>query len=390
MLVALLFILGLVGAACSGGNGTAAEDGPERGADGQGESAHEPTDAGSTVFPGADWVQAEPESMGLDGEVLDDIASRAEASGSNCMAVARHGRLVGEWYWNGTDADTAQEVFSATKSFASTLVGIAADKGDLDISEPAATYIPEWGDGPSDAVTIRNLLANDSGREWSLSIDYGELIRAGDKDQFAIDLGQDHEPGTVWAYNNSAIQTLDAIVRSATGRDTSEFAREHLLDPIGMAASSMSTDEAGNTLMFMGLKSTCRDMARFGHLFLNEGRWGDQQVVSSEWVHEATSPSQELSSAYGYLWWLNRRGTLVDPSIATGGPSGAGEVETGQMVDGAPESMYWARGLGGQIVAVDPGSGTVAVRLAPVSPPEGAPKFGAEDLAEVVTLAVTE
>lgn len=342
------------------------------------------------VTPGEDWEQADPEEMGFDPEALERIAEAAEAGGSNCLLITRRGRLVAEWYWNEGEPTTAQEVFSATKSFSSTLVGIAADQGHLDVEEPASTYLHEWADGPSSEVTIEDLLSNDSGRQWSLRQDYVELIQAPDRDEFALGVGQAHEPGTVWAYNNTAIQALDVVIERATGRSTAEFAREHLLEPIGMADSEMTVDAAGNTLTFMGLGSTCRDMARFGHLFLQEGRWDGEQVVSAEWVQRATQPSQELSAAYGYLWWLNRPGRLVDPTIATEGPSGSGGAETGQMVPGAPDDMYWARGMGGQMVQVDPGSRTVAVRLGPHAVPEGAVQFEDEDLAAVVTDALVE
>ena len=343
-----------------------------------------------SVTPGAEWATADAEEMGFDPDTLDEVAEEAEAAGSNCLLVTRRGRIVAEWYWNEGRPDRPQEVFSATKPFSSTLVGIAQDRGALSIEEPAATYLTEWADGPSAAVTVEDLLSNDSGREWSLVQDYVELIRAPDRDEFALGLGQEHAPGEVWAYNNAAIQTLDVVLERATGRPTAQFAQEHLLGPIGMADSKMTVDPAGNTLTFMGLQSTCRDMARFGHLFLQQGEWDGEQVVSSEWVQRATRPSQDLSAAYGYLWWLNQPGRLVEPTIATGGPAEAGGVEEGQMVDGAPEDMFWARGMGGQMVQVDPGSQTVAVRLGPSAVPEGAEAFSDEALASIVTEALVD
>ncbi len=342
------------------------------------------------VTPGDEWATADAEEMGFDPAALESIAAQAEAAGSNCLLVTRRGHVVAEWYWNDGAADRPQEVFSATKSFSSTLVGIAQDQGALRVEEPASTYLTEWAGGPSAAVTVEDLLSNDSGRSWSLVQDYVELIRAPDRDEFALALGQEHEPGEVWAYNNAAIQTLDVVLERATGRPTADFAKEHLLEPIGMADSAMTVDPAGNTLTFMGLQSTCRDMARFGHLFLQEGEWDGEQVVSRDWVQRATQPSQDLSAAYGYLWWLNRPGRLVQPTIATGGPAEAGGIEEGQLVEGAPEDMYWARGMGGQMVQVDPGSQTVAVRLGPSAVPEGATPFSDEALAAVVTEALVD
>jgi CubicO group peptidase (beta-lactamase class C family) len=166
----------------------------------------------------------------------------------------------------------------------------------------------------------------------------------------------------VWAYNNSAIQTLDAILEVATGVHPSDFAEAALLDPIGMEDSHLRRDRSGNALTFIGLASTCLDMARFGHLFLQGGTWDGEQVVPAAWVEEATSPSSDLTDSYGYLWWLNRRGSLVSPAIATTAQTERAETD-GQMLPGAPEDVYWALGLGEQVVAVVPSEGIVAVRL---------------------------
>jgi CubicO group peptidase (beta-lactamase class C family) len=341
--------------------------------------------------PGDEWQTVDPESVGLDAEKLEEIARVAEVGKSHCLVVVREGKIAGEWYFRGTGPETAQEVFSATKSVTSTLVGIAQDEGDLRITDSASRWIEEWRGSPADAVTVRNLVSNDSGRQWSLAIDYGQMLGADDKTQFAIDLPQEDPPGTVWAYNNSAIQTLQRVLARATGENVVEYAREQLLEPIGMADSRMTTDPAGNALVFMGLRSTCRDMARFGVLMLNHGRWGDEQVVSRAWVEEATGRSStELNAAYGYLWWLNRPGVIANPFTATSIDAVANpRTLRGQMVPGAPEDMFWAQGLGNQIVQVDPGSRTVVVRLGTSEPRPSPPTFGSAEASRVVTEALT-
>jgi CubicO group peptidase (beta-lactamase class C family) len=369
---------------CSSDERTGSRDGVAAGPE-------ESSRSGGPTTPAEEWERTEPSSAGFDPAVLEEIAAAAGATDSNYLLVARNGRLVADWYWNGTDRRSPQEVFSVTKSLTSTLVGIAEDRGDLEIDDRVAQHVPDWRDGPSAGVTVRNLLSNDSGREWAVPLDYGDLIRAPDKNRFAIELGQEHEPGTVWAYNNSAIQVLDEVLTTATGLDTADFAQRELFDAIGMDDSEMIRDDAGNTLTFMGLQSTCEDIARFGHLVLNEGRWGDRQVVSAEWVRAATgSASQDLAGSYGLLWWLNRPGSQVGARSATGavGAAESEEPSPGQLAEGAPEDMYWALGLGGQVLAVDPGSGTVVVRLGTVVPEEGAGRFGPADAAEVVTRAL--
>jgi CubicO group peptidase (beta-lactamase class C family) len=384
----------LLAAACSSGDsgGGSGGGGGDGAADGSGGAAGgEAATADDVTFPGAEWERGDAAELGFDPAVLDALAAEAEQAGSNCLLVVRDGRVAAEWYWNGTDATSSQEVFSVTKSHTSTLVGIARADGDLALDDPASDYIDAWVGTESEDVTIENLLSNDSGREWSLAIDYQQLPTQPDHDEFATGLGQDHAPGESWAYNNSAIQTLDVVLREATGQDVHAYAAERLYEPLGMDHTEMTTDAAGNTRTFMGVQSTCEDLARFGYLFLRGGDWDGTQVVPGEWVDAAVGrPSQELSDAYGYLWWLNRSGTVLSPTQATSPGAPAAEGQDTQMVPGAPEDMFFALGLGNQVVAVDPGSETVVVRLGGAGPPDGAEPFDVTRAATVVTEALVD
>jgi CubicO group peptidase (beta-lactamase class C family) len=339
-------------------------------------------------FPGAEWQTVVAADAGMDQVVLDDVAAQAQLGESNCLVVTRDGKLVSEWYWNDTGPQSTQEVFSASKSFTSVLTGIASDDGDLVVQERASKWIPEWVGTPSEAVTVEELLNNTSGRYQSFESDYIRMAaRAVDKTAFSIDLEQQSDPGTTWVYNNAAIQTLEAVISGATGEDLAEYAQERLFDPLGMADSGWARDRAGNPMTFMGVQSTCRDMARFGLLALNEGNWSGEQIVSEDWMEQSTGDSsQELNSAYGWLWWLNRPGTVLGADTAGGAPDSS---DGSQLVGGAPEDMFFALGLGGQIIAVDPGTRTVVTRLGPSTYPPGTDRFTTEDAARVATEAVT-
>jgi CubicO group peptidase (beta-lactamase class C family) len=306
------------------------------------------------MWPAPDWQVVDPTDAGVDDQVLDELAGLAEAGGSDCFVVTRDGQIVGEWYWNGTGPDSERETFSVTKSVTATLVGIAQDQGHLDIDQPVSDFVHEWVGTASEGVTIRNLLSNDSGRFQTAESDYLQMaMREPDKTAYAIGLGQEHEIGTVWVYNNAAIQVLEAVLERATGVEVRDYAREHLFEPIGMA-STISTDLAGNTLTFMGAQMSCRDMARFGLMHLRDGEWAGTQIVGSEWVAEATQPSTELNRGYGYLWWLV--GSGVDEGVPTA--PGQGEVPVGS-------DSYAALGLGGQFIAVIPEHDLVVTRLGP-------------------------
>ncbi len=316
------------------------------------------------VCPDPDWEVEAPEEHGMDALLLEQAAAYAQEHDSNCLVVTRDGVIVGEWYWNGWDQETEQNLFSVTKSFTSALVGIAQEHGALDIHERASEYIDAWRGTASEEVTIRDLISNDSGRYWDFITDYVAMfLVAPDKTAFAIGLGQQHEPGTYWEYNNSAIQTLERVLKVATDTDVAEFARDFLFDPLGMA-SSYGRDPAGNPLTFSNATASCRDMARFGLLYLRHGRWVDDlEVIPEDWVQESTQPSTTLNAGYGYLWWLNREGHWVLPSAPLR------QEGDGRILDGVPEELFRASGAFNQIIAVDPGTHIVFTRLGGITDP---------------------
>lgn len=354
-------------AACSGGS--SAEGSTPSTPSSPSRPAGEP--AAPWTYPGEDWERADAAAAGFDPAALDRLAARADAAGSSCTVVTRDGVVVDERSWDGADTSTVRQAWSVTKSLTSLLVGIAQDEGSLAVTDRASAYIPEWQGTPSEEVTIEDLLSNVSGRHWDAGTDYGRMaIAEPDKTAFAIGLGQDAPPGEVWAYNNSGVQTLSAVLEAATGEDPADYARTRVFDPVGMGSSSLSKDPSGGTMTFAGLRSTCLDLARFGYLALRDGTWAGDQVVPADYVRRATrASSQELNAAYGWLWWNNHPGPVTTPLIATAGRSEPGTAE-GPLLPGAPEDVFWALGFQNQIVAVVPSEGIVAVRMGP-APPAG-------------------
>ena len=353
----------------------------------------EPGATGSTATPteaaATPWPTTTPAAAGFDPRRLTALAREARREASTCFAVVRDGRLVADWSWQGTGPDDPREVFSVTKSVASALVGIAVRDGLLDLDDRAARWIPEWRGTRSRAVTVRDLLTNTSGRFWSADSDYRDLVGTDDRTGYAVGLRQQYEPGTTWAYNNAAIQTLDRVLTEATGSPTAEYAEEQLFAPLGMADSRLTTDASGrSTNVFFGMQTTCLDLARFGRLYAGGGVVDGVRVLPRSYVAASVGRSgSPLNAAYGYLWWLNRPGLLrgsVDPLDAAGQPL---SPRRGQLAPGAPATMFSAQGLGGQTVLVDPGSRTVVVRLGllPDSPDRA---YTTADAARVVTEAL--
>jgi CubicO group peptidase (beta-lactamase class C family) len=326
------------------------------------ETEDETDDTGETgdefVYPEPDWVTESPEDHGFSSEGLAEMAMVAEGFDSNCLVVTHAGVIVGEWYWNDYGPDTDQaNVYSVTKSITSALVGIAVDQGRLDIEAPVE--IAEWQASESAAITTRNLISNDSGRQWSFDVDYLQLGFQSDQTQFAIDLDQQHPIGTWWEYNNAAIQTLERVLGTSLGTDVGVFAEQELFGEIHMSAT-MGRDADGNPLTYQGVSASCRDLARFGYLHLRGGRWaGGVQVVPEAWVAESITPSTDLNSAYGFMWWLNRPGHWVLPSAPLR------DEGDGQIAPEAPEELFAAIGAFGQFIVVDPTTESVWVRLGP-------------------------
>lgn len=322
------------------------------------------------VWPVPDWQTTTPAEAGLDPAALELMADRAERAESDCLVVTHDGSIVAEWYWNDTNQRSEREAFSVTKSITSTLVGIAIDQGALTLDQKASDFITEWVGTPSEDITVRNLVSNDSGRYNTFQSDYVLMPQAENQTAYGISLEQEHEIGEEWVYNNAAIQTLEAVLEGATGMHVGDFAAEYLFGPLGMNTTIIE-DKAGNTLMYMGAQASCRDLARFGLLFLRGGNWDGRQIVSRAWVDEATSPSTELNTAYGFLWWLS--------------PDGPGD---GPIPRSAPDDMFGAHGLFDQLVSVLPSEKVVVTRMGEPEGPDGT-TFGHNDIADGILEATT-
>lgn len=335
------------------------------------DSPREPTSSapsgysGGTEFPGRDWARATPADADLAEEAVTDLTEAAAAAGSSCLAIVRDGRVVVDENWPGSGS-RPQEVYSVTKSVTSVLIGVAEARGELSVEEPVSMYVPEWRDTEASEVTIEDILTGLSGRHWDAATDYGQMaLRARDKTAFAIGLDQVAPPGTVWTYNNSAVQVLSAVLEEATGVALVDYAQEHVFEPLGMSDSALTMDRSGGTMTFMGMQSTCLDVARLGHLMLNQGRWAGDAVLDPDYVAAATRPGSDLNDGYGRLWWLNRPGTVMSPLLATTGRGGQELLDAGQLLVGAPQDIFWALGFKDQVMAVIPELEVVAVKLGP-------------------------
>lgn len=266
------------------------------------------------------WEKAEGASLGLDPDVLTHHQAWCETTGADGCLVVYQGKIVQEWY--SSRYHLPAYAMSSTKSVAGLLTGMLIDDGKIpSIDEPVCTYVSEWCAGAKAQVTLRHLLSMTAGFE---NLSGKESVGAiADKNQHVIDLPLSHKPGTQWVYSNEGAQLLSPILDRAAGEPIQDYARRRLFEPLGMLDTRLNLDAAGHAWLYADMETSLRDFARLGILMLNQGRWGDQQIVGADWVAQSTRPSQDLNPGYGLLWWL-----IDDP----GGYKAFGHLETNLYV----------------------------------------------------------
>jgi CubicO group peptidase (beta-lactamase class C family) len=283
-----------------------------------------------------------PPSAPVPVSALSLDAAMAEAallSRIRSLIVSVDGTIVAEQYFHGAAAGRTTNIKSASKSIISALVGIAIDRGLIEgVDEPISRYLPEAGKDPAKrTITIEDLLTMRSGLETTSNRNYGRWVMSPNWVRFVLQQPMEDEPGGRMIYSTGSTHLLSAILTRATRTSTLEFARAVLAAPLGFTLSAWSRDPQGIYLGGNEMPMRPRDMIRIGELYLNEGRHGARQIVSSEWVRESIVPrttSRWSERQYGYGWWIR---TLADTPV------------------------FYAWGYGGQFIFVAPSVRTVAV-----------------------------
>ena len=303
-------------------------------------AACDPPPPPAEVWPGATWATTTPAEAGFDATALQAVVDAANNANSRCIGVYKGGKAVVEQYWRDMTPTTPRMAFSITKSLASTLVGIAESEGLLSTTDLMTQYAPSWVGTQSATITVEDILQMDSGRFVDAADDTFGISFSQDQTAFAESRGQGHPANTVWEYNNSGAQMLEPVIRLSTGMDADAYARAKVFTPLGMTHSSIVKDATGHPRTYTGLTTTCGELARFGLMWLREGRWSSGQIVPSAWVDRASAPSPH-KSGYGYMWWLNPNNNFP----------------------GAPADTVVGVGFGGNYVFVIPSLDLVITRM---------------------------
>jgi CubicO group peptidase (beta-lactamase class C family) len=267
--------------------------------------------------PSETWQTAAPEEIGMDSvplvEMFDFVHERRISVHS--IQIVRRGRLVLDAYFYPYDGRTRHDVASVTKSITSTLVGLAIERGDIrDVQQPVLDFFPERTIAGPDArkrkQTLEHLLTMQSG--WDCGFEPNEarlfeMRRHPDWIQFMLDLPMVAEPGMRWAYCSGNCHVLSGILTQATGTNALGFARRELFEPLAIRDVAWTPDSQGNNHGWGDFQMHPRDMAKLGQLFLQQGRWGERQLIADAWIRLATRAHVEKTSNqdhYGYYWWV--------------------------------------------------------------------------------------
>ena len=338
------------------------------------------TRTATPYFPpkGAAWARMAPDKAGLNAARLDsaiayaktqettqmkpDFSTQEEIFGKLLGAmptsraatngiILRHGYIVAEW----GDTERADPTYSVAKSVLSTLVGISHERGLIpDIDAPVAQLIHDGGYASEQnrSITWAHHLRQTSewqGELWGKNSDFvgKEAFGRGERKPRAL-----QKPGTYYEYNDVRINRMALSLLRLWKRPLPDVVRTELMNPIGASDNwryvtypnavadidgTPMPSVSGGTRWGGGLWISARDLARFGYLFCRQGRWLDRQIVSADWVKQATT-GNAVGPDYGYLWWLN---TGNAPSGKKPWPD-------------APTTSFAALGAGQNTVWIDP------------------------------------
>lgn len=260
-----------------------------------------------------------PSAQGVSGAgisaFLDALAAR-RLEVHSCM-ILRHGSVIAEGWWRPYAPEIPHMLFSLSKSFTSTAVGLAVHEGRLSVDDAVISFFPD--DLPATvgpnlaAMRVRHLLTMGTGHQADTT---GRMRDAGNWVRGFLGLDVEHAPGAPFVYNSGATYMLSAIVQKVTGLTVLDYLTPRLFEPLGIEGATWESSPQGINAGGWGLSLKTEDIARFGQLYLQKGRWEGRQVVPEAWVEAATSwqisngngGASDWAQGYGYQFWRCRHG----------------------------------------------------------------------------------
>ncbi len=274
--------------------------------------------------------RSSPERQGISSSaVLAFVeAADSEIDQMHSFMLVRHGHVVAEGWWAPYDAQTPHVLYSLSKSFTSTAVGLAVSEGKLSLDDEVLKFFP--GEAPAEPsanlrqMRVRDLLRMSAGNQTEASLLTWDGRDPALRDATWVRRFLAHpvpfKPGTHFLYNSAATYMLSAIVQQATGQRVLDYLRPRLFGPLGFKDPAWVASPQGVTVGAYGLSLRTEEIARFGQLYLQKGVWQGRQLVPASWVEEATArqtsngsaPTSDWDQGYGYQFWRSRHGYRGD------------------------------------------------------------------------------
>jgi CubicO group peptidase (beta-lactamase class C family) len=227
--------------------------------------------------------------------------------------VIKNDSIVFEKYYDGYDENSLSNSFSVAKSIVVSLMGKAIMEGKIKgLDQPVSDYFDEYKEGLASELTVGDLASMSSGMKWNEK--YYSVINITSESYFTDDLRSVilrqkiiDKPGQSFRYSSGDTQLLAMVIEKATGTTLSDYLSEKFWKPMGAennALWQLDSDNYGMEKAYCCIASTARDFARFGKLYINNGKWGNEIILDSSFVELATKPVFDSSPYYGYGWWL--------------------------------------------------------------------------------------
>ncbi|HEX5809554.1 MAG TPA: serine hydrolase [Anaerolineales bacterium] len=294
-------------------------------------------------WPTDGWRTNTPEQQGFDSEELTEALNSIQEEGTNIdsLLIVHNGYLVLDAHFAPYDGTLPHNQASVTKSLMTTLIGIAVDQDKIDLDQPMVSFFPDRTianlDERKASISVQHLVTMRNGMDSGCeSDDLGTIERMRihpDWVQAALDRPMVAEPGTEFCYDSPGMHILSAILQEATGMTAMDFAQQNLFGPLGIQDAIWDVDPQGYNRGWGDVHLTPESAAKIGYLWLHQGDWNGQQIISRDWVVNSVrrySTRVGHDSGYGYGWWINN-------------------------------SHYFAAGRGGQTIRVIPALNMVLV-----------------------------
>jgi CubicO group peptidase (beta-lactamase class C family) len=266
----------------------------------------------------ASLPRSTPESQGVSSAGIIQFLDAVDTSGVelHSFMIVRHGKVVSEGWWSPYSPTYKHVLFSASKTFAATGIGLAVAEGRLKTSDKVVSFFPNSSPdtvGPyTRELDVKDLLTMSVGQQPPAQVrGSDDWIRA------FLETEPKHEPGTMFLYNNFATFMLSAIVQQVTGDTLFDYLRPRIFEPLGIRGIDWDLTPQGINVGMIGLRLRTDDLAKFGQLLLQRGAWNGKQLLPASWVAEATSrhiassgSGADWAQGYGYQMWRGRHNSV--------------------------------------------------------------------------------